>query len=264
MFILLIDNTSCIFILTPTCIHKPHGWLYIGQLWQNWMLDESLWTLPMCSNAFIAGTQFHPHIQASTVMACWLQRVSINTAVPLPLGVRWWVKKTWCLFPSLWSVLWVSLIADSFGWVAGQICNLLTTGASFPPKDSVWYFQSNSSIRGVVLWERGGTLFQQIFWSRNGTHTHTHLTALFPGLPGWASTRKVKPIWILLKQETVSSSGISWAVCKSAPCSRQITVPAPHHSVFYRPDALPAAQPTASKHWRPERHSGKCWPHVER
>jgi len=23
-----------------------------------------------------------------------------------------------------------------------------------------------------------------------------------------------------------------------------------HHSVFYRPDALPAAQPTVSKHWR--------------
>ena len=34
----------------------------------------------------------------------------------------------------------------------------------------------------------------------------------------------------------------------SAPRSRQITMPAPHHSVFYRPDALPAAQPTASKH----------------
>jgi len=34
------------------------------------------------------------------------------------------------------------------------------------------------------------------------TYTHTHLTALFPGLPRWASTRKVKPIWILLKQET--------------------------------------------------------------
>jgi len=27
-----------------------------------------------------------------------------------------------------------------------------------------------------------------------------------------------------------------------------ITMPAPHQSVFYRPDALPAAQPTASKH----------------
>ena len=37
-------------------------------------------------------------------------------------------------------------------------------------------------------------------------------------------------------------------ICKSAPRSRQITTPAPHHSVFYRPDALPATQPTASKH----------------
>ena len=79
-------------------------------------------------------------------------------------------------------------------------------------------------------------------------NTHTRLMALCPGLPGWAGTRKVKPIWILLKQETASGSGISWAVCKSAPRSRQITTPAPHHSVFYRPDALPATQPTASKH----------------
>ena len=78
----------------------------------------------------------------------------------------------------------------------------------------------------------------------------TRLTALFPGLPRWAGTRKVKPIWILLKQETVSGNGINWAICKSAPRSRQITMPAPHHSLFYRPDALPAAQPTASKHWR--------------
>jgi len=62
--------------------------------------------------------------------------------------------------------------------------------------------------------------------------------------------QKVKPIWILLKQERVSGSGISWAICKSAPRSRQITTPAPHHSVFYRPDALPASQPTPSKHWR--------------
>jgi len=75
----------------------------------------------------------------------------------------------------------------------------------------------------------------------NNTHMHTGLMALFLGLPGWAGTRKVKPIWILLKKETVSGSGISWAVCKSAPLSRQITMPAPHYSVFYRPDALPAA-----------------------
>jgi len=57
-------------------------------------------------------------------------------------------------------------------------------------------------------------------------HTHTRLTALFPGQPRWAATRKVKPIWILLKQKTVSGSGISWTICKSAPRSRQITTPA--------------------------------------
>jgi len=87
------------------------------------------------------------------------------------------------------------------------------------------------------------------------THTHARLTAPFPGLPGWAGTRKVIPIWILLKQETVSGSGISWATCKSAPRSRHITTPTPHHSGFYRSDALPAAQPTVSKHWRLKCHT---------
>ena len=84
----------------------------------------------------------------------------------------------------------------------------------------------------------------------NYTHTHTRLTALCSGLPRLAGTRQVKPIWILLEQEIVSGSGISLPICKSAPPSRQITMPASHHSVFYRQDALPDAQPTASKHWR--------------
>ena len=91
-------------------------------------------------------------------------------------------------------------------------------------------------------------------WASTHTHTHTYLTAL---ILGWAGTRKVKPIWILLEQETVSGNGISWATCKSAPSSRQITMPPPHHSVFYRSDALPATQPTESKHWRPSAQMGK-------
>ena len=64
----------------------------------------------------------------------------------------------------------------------------------------------------------------------------------FPGLPRWAGTREVKPIWILLKQTV---SGISWAICKSAPRSRQITTPAPHHSVFLQA-GCPACRPTNS------------------
>jgi len=88
-------------------------------------------------------------------------------------------------------------------------------------------------VQNLTLWQ-----FYLVY-----VHTHTHTDVQRPFV-------RVKPVWILLKQETVSGSGISWAICKSEPRSRQITTPAPHRSVFYRPDALPAAQPTASKHWR--------------
>ena len=114
-----------------------------------------------------------------------------------------------------------------------------------------WKNFENRLTFGEVM---GKSLVSCFFWDTvyiTPPPHHTRLTALFPGLPGWAGTRKVKPIWILLKQETVSGSGISWAICKSAPQSREITMPAPHHSVIQRPDALPATQPTASKHWRP-------------
>jgi len=87
------------------------------------------------------------------------------------------------------------------------------------------------------------------YWHTH-THTHTRFNGPLSGTNRVSRYQKGKPIWILLKQETVSGSGISWAICKSAPHSRQITTPAPNHSVFYRPDALPAAQPTASEHWR--------------
>jgi len=52
-------------------------------------------------------------------------------------------------------------------------------------------------------------------------------------------------MWILLKQETVSGSGISWAICKSAPRTRRITTPAPDHSVFLQ-DGCPSCRPTNS------------------
>jgi len=43
-------------------------------------------------------------------------------------------------------------------------------------------------------------------------------------------------------------SGISWAIGKqSAPRSRQITTPTPHHSIFYRPGALSDALSDALK-----------------
>ena len=54
----------------------------------------------------------------------------------------------------------------------------------------------------------------------------------------------LKPIWILLKQETVSGSGISWALQTDNHASTQSLS-------FYRLDALPATQPTLQRPRRP-------------
>jgi len=69
--------------------------------------------------------------------------------------------------------------------------------------------------------------------------THTRLTALFPGLPGWASTRKVKPIWILLKQKIVSGSGIS---CTSLQTDNHASTP----PLSFLQAGCPSCRPTNS------------------
>ena len=56
--------------------------------------------------------------------------------------------------------------------------------------------------------------------------------------------QKGKPIWILLKQETVGGSGISWAICKSAPRSRQNHASTPPLSFLQA--GCPSCRPTNS------------------
>jgi len=131
-------------------------------------------------------------------------------------------------------------------WVSSVGC----TGWDRASRHSQWCRHPSCRTSCRSCWRRHITSLHITHrYTHTHTHTHTHkhtFNGPFPGLPRWAGPRKVKPIWILLKQETVSGSGISWAICKSAPHSRQH----PTTQVFYRPDALPAAQPTASKHWR--------------
>ena len=86
-------------------------------------------------------------------------------------------------------------------------------------------------------------------------HTHnTHIIVLllFSGTTRVSryqkgKTRKGKSNLDLLEQEIVSGSGHLLGYMQICTSS-QTTTPTSHHSVFYRPDALPAAQPTASKH----------------
>ena len=99
----------------------------------------------------------------------------------------------------------------------------------------MFFFYWSVKILQVIACNRQINSFSKTIYAVTFS-THTHLTALFLGLPRWAGTRKVKPIWILLKQETVSGSGISWTTCKPAPRSRQITPPLS----FHRSDACRA------------------------
>ena len=58
----------------------------------------------------------------------------------------------------------------------------------------------------------------------------------------------------------MSGSGISWAICKSAPCSRQITLPAPHHSFFTRRmPFLPPNQQRQSTEGRLDKVTKPCF-----
>jgi len=133
--------------------------------------------------------------------------------------------------------------------------NFLTRGKHFLALIVTNISKSNSTLDKIPLlhlsWLKNLEYYKTCLDTY--THTHTHpFNSLCLGLPRWAGTRKAKPVWILLKQGTVSGSG-----GKSEPRSRQITTPVPHHSVFYRLDALPATQPSVSKHWRLRYFVGK-------
>ena len=84
------------------------------------------------------------------------------------------------------------------------------------------------------------TKFEVSSVNRCGRRFYIHTTHLFngpfPGLPGWAGTRKV------------NQSGFYWSKRQwvaVASCSRQITTPAPHHSVFLQA-RYPSCCPTNS------------------
>ena len=127
--------------------------------------------------------------------------------------------------------------------------NILCTGNSLPENAPLApQLHNNENVhvttrgyhtyRFTDLWQpRDLPDAQPTVSKHSGVHTHTHThTHTFNG-PFSKTTQvswyqKGKPIWILLKRETVSGSGVSLAICKSAPCSRRTTMPAPHHSVF--------------------------------
>jgi len=69
-----------------------------------------------------------------------------------------------------------------------------------------------------------------LFWNRLQQHPFNGSLSAITRVSRY---QKGKTNLDLPELETVTSSaGISWAICKTAPCPRHIITPAPHHSVF--------------------------------
>jgi len=86
--------------------------------------------------------------------------------------------------------------------------------------------------------------------STEGNHHHNRFMALFPGPPSWAGARRE-----LLDFMLQGKINRCWHTDHpdGRHSIRTNECPSPH--IFYGPDALPATQPTASKHRRQLAHS---------
>ena len=142
-------------------------------------------------------------------------------------------------------VFWWLVVGATYLW--GQ--NKNTGDATMYPKPL--HDLSGWNIRSIGCWY--------------GSHTYT-FNGPFSGTTQVSQYQKGKT------SLTVSGSGISWAVCKSAPRSRQITTPAPHHSMFLQA-GCPSCRPSNSIKsfvgfgfsqvtWHTRLHTIVLWPFV--
>ena len=88
------------------------------------------------------------------------------------------------------------------------------------------------------------------FWSRSDRLLCDHTTTIllpFPGPRGWASARR--ELLVFMVQGKINRGRHTNHPAWRHPV-RTSQCPLPPSPIFNRPDALPAAQPTVSKHWR--------------
>jgi len=81
---------------------------------------------------------------------------------------------------------------------------------------------------------------------------HNRFTAVFPGPPGWAGPRKELLDFMVQGEINRGRHTDHLAGCYSIRTNQCPHPPSPH--IFYGPDALPAAKPAVSKHWRQLAH----------
>jgi len=84
-------------------------------------------------------------------------------------------------------------------------------------------------------------------WAHEPPH-HNRFTAFFPGPPRWASARR-ELLDFMVQGEIYRGRHTDHLAGRHSIRTNQCPPPPSPH-IFYGLDALPAAQPTVSKHWR--------------
>jgi len=89
--------------------------------------------------------------------------------------------------------------------------------------------------------------FGNIHCTTTTTTTILRVTALFPGPPGWDSARR-ELLDFMVQGKINRGRHTDHPAGRHSIWTKQC--PPPPSPIFYRPDALPTAQPTVSEHWR--------------
>ena len=116
-----------------------------------------------------------------------------------------------------------------------------------PPGHACTYMHTDRQVKNIMhlVAHRMGSRGIKILPKRNNTPAHIHPFNGPSSRTTWVSRyQKGKTIRISLKQETVSGSGISWAICKSTPRPDRQLCQHPH-SVFLQA-GCPSCCPTNS------------------
>jgi len=149
----------------------------------------------------------------------------------------------WCKLNVVWSSLCELPMVD---WV--RHVDLLQCKQWQCCQEVSWVHDHMNSWHWSDCWLHSDcSLLSYVGWYT--TTYHNHFPALFPGPPGWASARRE-----LMVQGKINRGRHTDHLAGRHSIRTNQCPPPPFH-FCYRPDALPAAQPTVSKHWRQLAHS---------
>jgi len=148
----------------------------------------------------------------------------------------------WLTLPDCLSLLKTLATADCRSWL---VLLYPDNAGTVIAELHAWFFSRNCTTDSLNNYWRE-PVFPYIILNESVNHTHKYINGPFSGTTQVSRYQRGKT-----NQDFTEARDSEWQWNPlSAPRSRLITTPAAHHSVFYKLDALPATQPTASKHWR--------------